>query len=385
MNIYQLREEFEKVYVIEDKALIPITMAMMVGNRLRGNPIWMLLIGPPSCGKTAAIDALSTLKFTRELSSLTSKTFLSGYTGRDRASFLHQVSYGDLLSLKEFSTVLSLPNEERQGVIAQLREVYDGKMRRQVGTGDYLTWDGKLGFIAGATEAADTQLTLHRLMGERFLQFRIKVADYDAITDRAMENADMEAEYKIHLAECTRRWYKSLEIERRFGDPAKRKVGQPMPRGPELLPKIDDEARQEIKRWARLAAVGRSPIPRAGGGEIIAIPQPETPARLSIQLIKFAQAFEAFEFKEYVPILQRVCANCLPPRRYVLLQSILDEGELTVVKASDILQASLSASRRHLEDLALVGVFESRVESDGRTRVWTLHERYRETLESRIE
>ena len=71
----------------------------------------------------------------------------------------------------------------RGQVLAALREVYDGRWDREVGTegGQTLTWKGKCGFLAGCTTAIDKAHSVMNDMGPRSLFVRLPPADLDKI------------------------------------------------------------------------------------------------------------------------------------------------------------------------------------------------------------
>ena len=67
----------------------------------------------------------------------------------------------EILVLKDFTTVLQRHREERQKILAQLREIYDGRFDKVWGTGRELHWRGRLGFLAGVAEIAPYFCALH--------------------------------------------------------------------------------------------------------------------------------------------------------------------------------------------------------------------------------
>ena len=56
-----------------------------------------------------------------------------------------------------------------------LREIYDGKWVRHLGTdgGKTLNWEGKLGLIFGCTEAYDSHYAVIGALGDQFLLYRL--------------------------------------------------------------------------------------------------------------------------------------------------------------------------------------------------------------------
>ncbi len=64
MHIDELQREFEQHLGITDRAAIPAVVSAMVANRLTADPFWLMLIGPPGCGKDvgALVDQLTQVR-----------------------------------------------------------------------------------------------------------------------------------------------------------------------------------------------------------------------------------------------------------------------------------------------------------------------------------
>src|SRR5215471_448662 len=129
-----------------------------MAHRLPGAPCWLMVIGPPSGSKTELVSLTEYIPGTYALSELTSKTFASGMKvepGEENPSLLSRLK-DEVLLFKDFTTVLEMHREERQAILAQLREIYDGRFDKPWGTGKELHWHGRLGFIAGVTPIIDS-------------------------------------------------------------------------------------------------------------------------------------------------------------------------------------------------------------------------------------
>ncbi len=76
MQLEVLNREFHSRLGITDPAAIPAVASAMVANRLTTEPIWLMLIGPPGCGKGEIIEATSgvTRSLTEALPGLTAGT-----------------------------------------------------------------------------------------------------------------------------------------------------------------------------------------------------------------------------------------------------------------------------------------------------------------------
>ena len=97
------------------------------------------------------------------LSDLTDKTLASGLTPDkgDDPSLLSRL-LNAVMVFKDFTTVLEMRREQRAAVLAQLREIYDGRFDKSWGTGKELHWQGRLSVLAGVTSAVRFSDTLVR-------------------------------------------------------------------------------------------------------------------------------------------------------------------------------------------------------------------------------
>jgi hypothetical protein len=115
------------------------------------------------------------------VSTLTLASLLSGTPRRQRTpgatgGLLRQVSNPGLLCLKDFTSTLTMRPESKSEVLSALREIYDGRWTRYIGTdgGKPLHWTGKLGLVFGCTGAIDTQHSVSDALGNRFLLSRLE-------------------------------------------------------------------------------------------------------------------------------------------------------------------------------------------------------------------
>ena len=79
----------------------------------------------------------------------------------------------------------------RAKVLAALREIYDGRWYREVGTdgGHTLEWNGRLVVVGAVTTAWDTHHAVIATMGDRFVLVRIDSTDRPAWRPAARPSA----------------------------------------------------------------------------------------------------------------------------------------------------------------------------------------------------
>jgi hypothetical protein len=154
---------FEAALHLPDTGYIEAALGTYAANLLPGDPVWLLICGPPSGGKGEAYSALASLPFIHAASTITEASLLSGTKSDEQTwdasgGLLKEMGPFGILLMKDFTSVLSQPRETRTAVLAALREIYDGSWVRRVGVdgGRCLSWKGKMGFIGAVTEAIDS-------------------------------------------------------------------------------------------------------------------------------------------------------------------------------------------------------------------------------------
>jgi hypothetical protein len=122
---------FNKWLYFEDDRIIDVSMAVAVANHFKGDPLWLLIAGAPSNSKTEVLRSLDGHPDCYFLSSLSSKTLVSGKEtkGGGEPSSLPRLT-NKLLILKDFTSILSLRHGDQKEVLGQLREIADGQYDR---------------------------------------------------------------------------------------------------------------------------------------------------------------------------------------------------------------------------------------------------------------
>ena len=155
-------------------------LAAIASERLSGDPLWLLLIGGPGAAKTETVQAgagagayvTSTIASEGALLSATSsKSRSKTATG----GLLRKIGDHGVLVIKDVTSIISANREIRGQVLAAIREVYDGRWERNVGTdgGQTLTWTGRIIIVGAVTTAWDTAHSVVASMGDRFVCLRI--------------------------------------------------------------------------------------------------------------------------------------------------------------------------------------------------------------------
>lgn len=157
----------------DTKYALRIALSSVVANFFEDDPLWMLIVAPPSSAKTEIVQSLSNSPFAWNISSITSKTLASGERNNPQASLLKRIGAFGFLFLKDVTTILELNPMERGEIFSQLREIYDGSYFKTFGNGVVINWKGKIGIVGACTPIIEKYGEAFKVLGERFLMCRI--------------------------------------------------------------------------------------------------------------------------------------------------------------------------------------------------------------------
>jgi hypothetical protein len=180
VTIDDIKRKLREYYVLKDEGIVDVVLATFIANKLStvDAPVWLLLVAESSGGKTEIIDMFSDLqddkyKLSYSISDLSTNTFISGMQNNtNETSLLHKIN-GRIIFIKDFTTILTKNKEEMKTLLGQFREIYDGEVNKDFGTGKSVHWKGRVGVIAGLTPPAVEVMARQGGMGERFIAYYI--------------------------------------------------------------------------------------------------------------------------------------------------------------------------------------------------------------------
>jgi len=156
------------------------------------NPLWTQIIGPPGSGKTAHVALLEGHPSVIFVSRLSKNSLISGYrseTDKDFDPSLLKLLDGKVLVVKDFTCILQGPKEERDSVVGQLRDAYDGKASRALGNIGFAEYSARFNCIVAVTNLIDGYYSINQQLGERFVSRREYSIGRREITEASFDNA----------------------------------------------------------------------------------------------------------------------------------------------------------------------------------------------------
>jgi hypothetical protein len=347
---------FKKWLHLDDPAPIIVTAAATIANLAAGDPVWLLLVGPPSSGKTEIVSSLVPLPYIVPAATITEAALLSGTAKRERAAdatggLLRQIGDFGILLCKDFTSVLSQNHDTAKRAMAAMREVHDGVWDRPVGVDGarVLHWAGKCGFIAGVTPSYDRYSSVVNALGDRYLLLRMLEIDPDKQARAALGQNGREKEMHAELSAA-------MTGVITGADPAA------------VLTPLDDTTLDKLAKLSIYGARARTGVERNGyTKDLEVIPQPEGPARLAKSLRQLYGGLVALGIDSATrwDILTRIAVDCAPAIRIPLIQALLANSAWTrTTEIAEDASMITKTAALHLDDLALIGLAERSKESE---------------------
>ena len=331
------------------------TIAAAASERLTGDPLWLLLVAGPGGAKTETVQALAGAGAHVTSTIISEGALLSASPRKQRdkkatGGLLRKIGDHGVLVIKDFTSILSADRNTRASVLAAIREIYDGRWERNVGSdgGQTLTWTGRIVLVAAVTTAWDAAHSVVATMGDRFALLRLRTGAGRREASRgAIKNTGTEVGMRQELAAVVGSLIENMATE---------------PYG------LSDDQTEQVVRAADLVTLARSAVERDYRGEIEFAHDPEAPTRFAKQLVQLLRGAIAIGVQpdDAMRLVQRCAADSIPPLRRDILLDLAEHPELAGERRA---QAHLQAAQ-HRPPHAGVSAYAGRVgvRRDGRNR-----------------
>ena len=349
-----------------DLDALDAVLAAAAVERLDGDPVWLLLISGSGNAKTETVQALDGIGATVTSTITSPGALLSATAQRERSKdatggLLRKLGDRGVLVVKDVTSILSMGNDMRAEVLGALREVYDGRWSRNVGTdgGRTLDWSGRLVMIGAVTTAWDRAHAVIASMGDRFVLLRVDSSvGRQGAGRRAIGNTGHETRMRRELAQAVASVLAEID------------------KAPVTL---DESETDVLLRAADLVTVARTGVDYDYRGDVIDAHAPEMPTRFAKQLAQVVRGAAAIGMPR--PDAMRLAIRCardsMPPLRLAIVDDLAANPDSLTADVRKRLNKPRSTVDRQLQALHMLGVLDcDEYESEWRGKPATLW-RYR--------
>jgi hypothetical protein len=336
---------------LPDPGPLYVLCGAVAANMIEGAPVWLMLVGPPSCGKSELLNSLLEVPHMVGGADIAGEAaFLSGTSRKEKAQdatggLLREIGDHGGLILNDFTSILSKPPEKINSIMAILRECYGGRWTRHIGGegGRRLTWVGKLAMLAGCTSRIDQCHQINSELGERWIYYRFEHRDVFADTMLALSNG--RNGWREDFQATMRDFFQNLDLC--FGEVKPRR-------------EFTHSERLRLHELALLASRCRSAVTRDSySKEIVAAREDELAIRLSTVLAQLLVGMDAVGVPKKTAwhLLGKVAMDSMPRLRKLTVDAAA-LSKPTVEELQVVLGCSLSVVKRVVEDLHMHGVVD---------------------------
>lgn len=294
-----------------DTDTLDAVLAAAAVERMRGDPLWLLVVSGSGNAKTETVQSLSGVGAVAVSTIASEGALLSATSKKERSKeatggLLRQVGSRGLLVVKDVTSILSMNKDQRQAVLGALREVYDGQWTRTVGTdgGRTLEWSGRLGLVGAVTTKWDTAHSVIAACGDRFVLVRAdSTVGRQAAGRRAIGNTGDEVRMRTELADAVAGVLAGANLE-------------PEP--------VTDEETDALLAAADLVALARTAVEFDYRGDVIDAHAPEMPTRFAKQLTQIMLGAVAVGLgrSDALRLAIRCARDSMPPLRLSIIDDL---------------------------------------------------------------
>lgn len=325
-----------------------VCLAAYAVQQIGGDPLWALVLSGPGNAKTETVQALAG-PGARIVSSIASEGALLSATSKgERTSeatggLLRELGDGGVLVVKDMTTILSMPAATRGPVLSALREVFDGRWSRTVGTdgGRVLDWAGRVTVVGAVTSAWDDAHAVVSSMGDRFVVLRVDSGRGRLAAGRkALSNTGSEATMREELSAAAAGVLAGADL---------------------TAVEPNDEEAEAILAAADLVTRARTHVQTDYRGEVVGAHAPEAPTRFAKQIGQVWRGAVAIGHKREraLRLALRCARDSVPPMRLAVLEDVAAHpGSLTrdVVKRLQKPRTTVDRQLQALHQLELLEV-----------------------------
>ncbi len=338
-----------------DTDVLDAVLAAAAVEKLGGDPTWLLVVSGSGAAKTETVAPLAAAG-AHVTSTISSEgALLSGTSRKERSKdatggLLRKIGDTGVLVIKDVTSVLSMNRDARGAVLAALREVYDGRWERNLGSdgGQTLTWTGRLVVIGAVTTAWDRAHEVIASMGDRFVLIRLDSTTGRTASGRqAIANTGNEVTMRAELSAAVAGVLAGVDTT-------------------VDLTLTEDEL-ELILALADIVTLGRTGVEHDYRGDVIDAHAPEMPTRFAKQLTQILRGGLALgmDRDHLLRIVARCAADPMPPLRLAALLDLLEHPESRTSEVRKRIDKPRNTVDRTLQAMHMLGLLTLDEEESG--------------------
>ena len=354
-SLQKVYDEYNKYYHIEDYRKIDLLLATCLSSNTPDKNIWLMFVGASGVGKSMMTNPINQVEIEKEdiahlVSDITTNTIVSGQGGKE--TDLAPKLDGRIMYVPDMSTVVGKRAEDQREIFSQLRNLYDGKAKKETGShGENPEYEVDVTFIGNVTPAIFSKQLIHQDMGTRFLYYEINDFNKEKVFDKIWNGAEKSEEEK---SKDIAKVIKSFLVESR-----KRDVND-----------VEDSIKEEIETVADWTANMRASgeFDRSNE-ELKSSVVPEEPTRILKQFKKVYENLirlqEDYETKRALSIIRKIGASSIDPdKRRIFIELDSSDTGLEISELMDRTDLGRKAIKRRLLEMTNVGVISNDTDYD---------------------
>lgn len=329
-----------------DLDAIDAVLATAAAEKLKGDPLWLLLVSGSGNAKTETVSPLAGAGALVTSTISSEGALLSGSSTREKAKdstggLLRRIGTRGVLVIKDVTSILSMDRNTRAGMLAALREVHDGRWQRNVGTdgGKTLTWEGRIAVVGAVTTAWDQAHSVIASMGDRFVLLRLDShIGRQSARQQAMRNCGSENLMREAFADVVARMLATVN--------------------PAADHPLTDAEHDRIGQAADLVTLCRTAIEYDYKGDVLDSHAPEMPTRFAKQLVQMLRGALAIgmDRTRALRLAMRCARDSMPPLRLAILDDVAANPRSRTHDVRTRLQKPRATVDRQLQALHMLGV-----------------------------
>lgn len=317
----KLETHLNEIYHQPDlEALAIVCSAIASHDLLSAPPVWPIVIGPPSTGKTEiCVVPFGYHPHFQPIGDISPKSFLPG-RGPKSGSLLRDSGPSSVWLCKDLGTLLSKREADAKEVFGILRDVYDGEVARRVGGVKIPVWHGKVTFVAASTPFLDRAYDFIGELGDRFVFVRWRRGSGMEQGRKALRHSKFAS---------------SIQADNRAL--VENFMHHGLSKAPADLP---EELEEKVLYLAEATARLRTRVVRnskSSTHEIIEVPEAEGPARILKNMLALATFHAALMGREQATsddlrLARRIAFDSIPGNRARFIQAMRIGADTTWVE-----------------------------------------------------